>query len=315
MVEIPTPAGGYTEFSVDVQTLTIIEARERIEKDNKDEPLKQVSCNVCDDGKEEGSSFCLTCQIYMCDLHDESHRKAGSTKTHLIVTVNEAPSYKVNEMCEFHRKPYVEFCITCRRVICKTCSDTKPHDTHKKQDLSDAMDQNMSSFRMALDAGREHHLRLQTQQVAGVTANDNLLKRVGIVKLEVSSYFMELEKRLHNRQSHLIGELTQASNRLSLYLNAQSARVQSAAENLKKNCEDLNGILSSSSSTASPTTLVQKLQMALKLSSELQNTSEMRVDDFTADMDVKFLKDSKLDASLDSAGKLQLPESKQEARK
>lgn len=57
---------------------------------------KDIECDICDES--EGSSAharCKDCSLYLCELHEEAHKKAKDTKPHVLFALGESTSLKL----------------------------------------------------------------------------------------------------------------------------------------------------------------------------------------------------------------------------
>ena len=60
------------------------------EKGDEVEEDGGVVCDWCDDGEKKPAAIhCPTCGVFLCDSHQRAHAKAGGTKTHTVVTMEE----------------------------------------------------------------------------------------------------------------------------------------------------------------------------------------------------------------------------------
>jgi hypothetical protein len=99
-----------------------------------------------DDEEEElAVSRCVTCSLFLCELHDRAHRKARATRSHDVAALADlgaaagasapAPAtgatFAAQRHCGTHRgEPLRLFCVTCDAVICRDCTivDHKGHE-------------------------------------------------------------------------------------------------------------------------------------------------------------------------------------------
>lgn len=51
-----------------------------------------VKCDVCDNSEESSANVrCRECSVYLCELHEEAHKKARDTKQHVLLSLGKLP--------------------------------------------------------------------------------------------------------------------------------------------------------------------------------------------------------------------------------
>ena len=51
-----------------------------------------VECDVCDNSEESSAHVrCRECSVYLCQLHEEAHKKARNTKQHVLLSLGKLP--------------------------------------------------------------------------------------------------------------------------------------------------------------------------------------------------------------------------------
>ncbi len=108
------------------------------------EPVPLVYCSVCrKDSVQDlpaAVARCSTCASFLCKQCYELHSIDDFTKLHSTLSITErghssifsclTPNDTKVRTCKIHNwRPFVYYCITCRKGICETCSK-QDHETH-----------------------------------------------------------------------------------------------------------------------------------------------------------------------------------------
>lgn len=53
-----------------------------------------VECDICDNSEESSARVrCRECSFYLCELHEEAHKKARDTKQHVVLSLGKLLKY------------------------------------------------------------------------------------------------------------------------------------------------------------------------------------------------------------------------------
>ena len=86
----------------------------------------EIKCEICDEGEEDATSFCVQCAQYLCGGCERAHKKQRGTAGHEFVLV--ATALKENmkvSVAHCERHPQFElntYCHKERQAICSECS-------------------------------------------------------------------------------------------------------------------------------------------------------------------------------------------------
>jgi len=91
----------------------------------------EIKCEICEDGEEDATSFCVQCAQYFCSGCQRGHKRIKTTTGHEFVSVDKALKGKMKALvvhCERHHLEINTYCHTDRQVICPECIlDHKEH--------------------------------------------------------------------------------------------------------------------------------------------------------------------------------------------
>jgi len=65
----------------------------------------EIKCEICEDGEEDATSFCVPCAQYFCSGCQRGHKRAKTTTGHEFVSVDKALKGKMKTSvvhCERH---------------------------------------------------------------------------------------------------------------------------------------------------------------------------------------------------------------------
>ena len=87
-----------------------------------------MKCNECDED-EPVVAYCLECNMFLCQICNESHKRSKRFCGHGIVPLTELRSNKVvtiqpkakATICKEHNNELLYYCETCEQLICMYC--------------------------------------------------------------------------------------------------------------------------------------------------------------------------------------------------
>ena len=92
----------------------------------------EIKREICEDGEEDATSFCVQCAMYFCAGCQRAHKKPRTTAGHEFVSVDKALKGKMKTSvvhCEKHPHQEINtYCHTDKLSICAECSV----DSHKE---------------------------------------------------------------------------------------------------------------------------------------------------------------------------------------
>ena len=87
------PEGGVAGLPRNIFVADLVEVMEvkaAAERGEHEEEDGGVVCDWCEDGEKKPAAIhCPTCGDFLCDSHQRAHAKAGVSKTHTVVTMEE----------------------------------------------------------------------------------------------------------------------------------------------------------------------------------------------------------------------------------
>ena len=186
-------------------------------------------CQHCDD-EEKAVSSCSECAIFLCEFCEKSHKKAKTTKSHKILSLDEmrkgaseVPSLlpeKV-EMCPTHPTKPLELYCKCEEVlICQHCIINK-HKDHDYDVISDVVDSEKKILKEALPGIQQlvEEVENAVTRVKGRRKDVESRKTENLLKLD--DIFQSLHAALDERQHQLREKLTDDSKKKDKGLQVQ----------------------------------------------------------------------------------------------
>ena len=94
----------------------------------------EIKCEICEDGEEDATSFCVQCSQYFCAGCQRGHKRQKGTASHELVSVEKALKGKMKASvvhCEKHPHQEINtYCHTDKQAICAECV-VEHHKEHK----------------------------------------------------------------------------------------------------------------------------------------------------------------------------------------
>ena len=175
----------------------------------------EVWCDNCDE-KDPVVSYCPNCNLFLCHVCNESHKRDRRSVTHMqdIVpftepkTSKDVPVYTKAKtlMCDKHDTELLFYCETCGELVCLYCT-TKEHSGHHH----DAVKQLAEKHRQ--------ELKTATAPIKGMI--DNLSKAYGsldkMVK-EIQKCGNEVERNIDQYYDEVIQKLVKQKEEMKQHL-------------------------------------------------------------------------------------------------
>ena len=99
----------------------------------------EIKCEICEDGEEDATSFCVQCSQYFCDGCQRGHKRLRRATGHEFVSVEKASKEKMQASvvhCEKHPHQEINtYCHQDKQAICLECA-VDFHKEHKVERLA-----------------------------------------------------------------------------------------------------------------------------------------------------------------------------------
>ena len=251
-----------------------------------------LECDNCDSG-DPAVNRCTTCCHFLCDICTSAHKRGRSTKTHRVMSLEEAkeegPIAVVRpSFCKEHEGEILKlFCETCDKAICRDCTIVK-HRDHKYTFVKDAFSKEKDIVTTILS---ETKTKVSTLQNALDTVSEmkrSILSHVGQTEQDVRNCFDDLRISLNTRCDELINEVEELGKTKLKFLAIQQGELETALGIVQSSIEFTEKALKIGSE-------VEFLNMRKQMSSRLQelNLAKLQLEP-CADDAVKFEADERL---------------------
>ena len=178
------------------------------------EPIRQ-QCDECEAANVV--SFCSECEIFLCELCVQYHKRVARLKSHELVHPEQAkkkPKPK-SFQCATHPTESLEvYCITCESIICRDCAlyAHRGHLFKRAVEASDEIRKSLVSDSEELVA-KLRTFRSHAEAVAKVEKHVTTYPEK--VKAFITAHFEELHKMLEKRKEALLKEVDTQYNGFS----------------------------------------------------------------------------------------------------
>ncbi len=259
-----------------------------------------VECDNCDSG-DPAVNRCTICCHFLCEFCSAGHKRGRSTKTHRLMTLEEArvegPIAVVRpSFCQEHEGEILKlFCETCDKAICRDCTIVK-HRDHKYTFVKDAFAKEKDVVMGSLSKTKAKVSTLQNSLDTISEMKRSIQSSVGQTVLDVTNCFNDLTANLNTRRDELISEVEELGKTKLKVLEIQQEELETALGTVQSSVEFTEKAFKNGSE-------VEILNMRKQMSTRLQelNAAEWQLEPRADDV-VKFEVDDQLKQDIATFG-------------
>ena len=137
------------------------------------------------------------------------------------------------EKCPKHNDPLKVYCETCQQVICRDCTITKDHNTHKFELIADCYPKHYKKIETGLQQVKDKILSVNTAICSLVSREKELMEQGKKVKEEISAYAQHLISRVKQSEKQLLQQVDLELKQKSYILNKQKEKAKKCLEQLE----------------------------------------------------------------------------------
>ncbi|XP_078379056.1 uncharacterized protein LOC144662176 isoform X2 [Oculina patagonica] len=245
-----------------------------------------VECDNCDSG-DPAVNRCTICCHFLCEFCSAGHKRGRSTKTHRLMTLEEArvegPIAVVRpSFCQEHEGETLKlFCETCDEAICRDCTIVK-HRDHKYTFVKDAFAKEKDIVMETLSKTKTKVSALQNSLVTISEMKISSQYNVGQTVQDVIKCFNDLTASLNTRCVELINQVAELGKTKLKVLNVQHDELATALGIVQSSVEFTEKAFKNGSE-------IEILNMRKQMSTRLQelNAAEWQLEPCADDV-VKF---------------------------
>jgi len=249
MVEVPTTGIKDLPTNFFINNLLYILLSSNYKKTPKPVTSGPQFCYYCED-EENAASYCHDCMQFLCDLHEQLHRKGKKSSTHQINLITEMRGTsrpKTPSVCSKHDNEQLKlFCEACDKPTCAFCILLE-HKDHPYSFINEALEKNMPMMRKMMQA-LEDNAMLVENTISDITATDQLLnQQKHLIKHNIKRYAEELKKTIDFREKELLDQLEKLADSNSQSMNFQKIAHETTLASLKSSLDISKATIESNS--------------------------------------------------------------------
>ncbi|KAL9963705.1 hypothetical protein ACROYT_G027238 [Oculina patagonica] len=259
-----------------------------------------VECDNCDSG-DPAVNRCTTCCHFLCEFCTAGHKRGRSTKTHHLMSVEEAkeegPQAVVRpSFCKEHEGEMLKlFCETCDEAICRDCTIVK-HREHKYNFVKEAFLKGKASVSKILSETKTRASSLKKALDSVSEMKKSVNSHAEQTVEDITFYLEELTKDLNIRWGELIQWVEELKEAKLQSLDVQQEELETALRSVQSGVEFTERAFETGSE-------VEFLNMHKQMSSRLQelNSTQWQLE-LCADDAMKFKVDDQLEQDIATFG-------------
>ena len=219
--EAKIPAGGVKELA---NNFFISRMVDELVLQRKVEGEEEVKCDECDED-EPVVSFCPQCNMFLCQVCNDSHKRSKRFHGHVVVPLTELrtktdtplqASMKV-PLCKEHDEKLKYYCETCEQLVCLYCT-VKDHNGHNH----DTVKKMVGKHRQEL---KEVTAPIEEMIKSLFEAHDNIEK----VKVQIRQQGDEVNDKIDQYFDGLVQKLLEQKEKLKQQVNDTVLQKEKAA--------------------------------------------------------------------------------------
>ena len=200
----------------------------------KVEGEEEVKCDECDED-EPVVAYCPECNMFFCQICNESHKRSKRFRGHGIVPLAELRSSKdVNiqpkakaPMCKEHDIELLFYCETCDKLVCMYCT-VKEHNSHNHDTVKKMATKHHNELK-EVTAPVDEMIRDLSEAHDNIDKMGKKIRRQGDeVDKKIDQHYDELVKKLMKQKEELKQRAHDAVSQKEKALRAQLGEVEYA---------------------------------------------------------------------------------------
>ena len=198
---------------------------DREDKRQEQEDKTKMMCSS--DGCEGiAKVFCKTCK-YICSECEADHKTVRAMKSHVILTLNEAPKIQKQELplCSKHNNKHIElFCEDCDLPICSMCYPVD-HGTHKCVELIIKAEREKEKLGNVMRTTKDHLNKTNEMSESITLHSAKLQKTTDNVKCQVRKRADEIIREVKYREEAIIQDVQENYKQADKILKSEADKV------------------------------------------------------------------------------------------
>ncbi|KAL9963704.1 hypothetical protein ACROYT_G027236 [Oculina patagonica] len=189
-------------------------------------------CDSCDN-VDAAINRCATCRQFLCDICTAAHKRGRGTKTHRVMTLEEAreegPMAVVRpSFCKEHEGEMLKlFCETCDEAVCRDCTIIK-HRDHKCTFVKDSFGKEKDIVMKILSETKTKLTILQDALNGVLEMKRSVQSRAEQTAQNVTNCFRDLTASLNTRHDELMNEVEELKKAKLKSLEIQQEELEMA---------------------------------------------------------------------------------------
>jgi BMFP domain-containing protein YqiC len=244
-----------------------------------------IFCRPCqrDDETVHAEGYCETCNEFICSSCITAHRKLASTKSHMIKSRDEMPTYQAEsdpctELCDVHVNEIVKFycqqhdsvgCGDCMVLNHTSCNVKLVSDVSSNYDNSD----DLFGIKHRLDHLRKNIASCEKEIKGSLeTAEEiktNTIREIKRFRKEIEDYLNKMEEDLLQKVDEMSASDFSTQRKLQDQCNALARDIEEFENKLDKCKDNVNSLFVASKSVR------ESLHKCEKMNEEISSKSKI----------------------------------------
>ena len=204
--EAVVPAGGVKELA---NNFFINRMVDELVLQRKVEGEEEVKCDECDED-EPVVSYCPECNMFLCHICNDMHKRSKRFRGHGVVLLTELRSNKdvplqakaVAPMCKEHDIELLFYCETCEQLVCMYCT-VKDHNGH-----------NHDTVKKMAGKHRQELKEITAPVEEMITSLSEVHDNIDKMRVKIRQRFEEVNNKIDQHYDELVRKLMQQKEQL-----------------------------------------------------------------------------------------------------